>query len=106
MTEQAQNFFDPAREKRRGISFTRLSVVNRNTMHLGLPDGNLVPIGKHEVRCYEDNVKFVQALVEDPKRVARARDAYWSKIVAEVFEHVRNQPDSKHKDADPDAIAE
>lgn len=85
--EQAQvlNFFDAERDPPRRKSMSRMRVVNRNTLHLPLPSGNLVEPGASEIMVYEDEVPAVEAQVERGEdRLRLATQAYMTAVALEV----------------------
>lgn len=85
----AQSFIDPDKDKPRKKSMARLRVVNRNTLQLALPGGNVVPPGEHEILVYEDEVAAVKAVVEPASRkLDVASEAFTAAILQEVKQQV------------------
>lgn len=61
---EVHSTFEPHRERPRNRTMTRMEVVNRNTLNLVLPDGQVVQPGTSQILVYEDNVAVVEAQVE------------------------------------------
>lgn len=72
-----------SRDPSRG-SMVKMEVVNRDCTNLTL-EGNLVPIGRHTITVYKDDVPNVMAQVESSQdKIARAYDHYMLKVAESV----------------------
>lgn len=80
---------DVEKDKPRGRGLVKMRVLNRGTLGLQI-QRNLIGIGQHDVIVYDDEVKHVAALVEDPELLKRADEQYRNDIAEEVAERYEN----------------
>lgn len=74
---------DPARKR----SMVFMSVRNRCTDILLLPNGQLIGPGTHKIEVYDDQVSAVQALVEkDASKIDAARKVFFLSLAAEMMD--------------------
>lgn len=86
---QVLNFFDADRDAPRRKSMSRMRIVNRNTLHLPLPSGNIVEPGESEIVVYDDEVAAVQAQVErNPDDFRLASEGFLTACANEVKEMI------------------
>jgi len=73
-----QNFLTATgKDKARNKNLVHMKVVNRKTLNLSLPDGNLVGPGEHVIPVYEDHVAAVMAQVEpNPEAIVAAKEDF------------------------------
>ncbi len=91
--QHAENFHGKqSRDPSRG-SMVKMEVVNRDCNNLTL-EGNVVPIGKHVITVYKDDVPNVLAQVESSQdKIARAFDHYMLKVAESVKSRIGFQGD-------------
>lgn len=81
----AKSYWDPERDRPRGINLVRLEVVNRKTAGLQMPRGHVLQPGVSTVDVYADEVENVKAQVEPrPDAVVQAHESFRRAIADEA----------------------
>ena len=77
--------FQPHRERIRNRNMIRVKVVNRNTLNLTMPEGQVISPGESTFQCYEDNEAAIMAQVErDEAAVSQASKHYKLEIAEQL----------------------